>query len=146
KPLVPAVDQAIGHADLAIAIVRRDEELASAADARDDGIRQRRTQQIAFLRGRREPGTAERNAIERPQVLDLAATDVPASGAREIERAAPVERERGGRRDPAALARAAGLEALPAHVDLRRECRRPLQLAVAEERTAEQTTDRQWGR
>jgi hypothetical protein len=78
-----AVDQAVYHAHPAIAIERGHEDLAAAAPAAHLGVVERRAVEVARLGRGGEMGTAGLDAVERRQVVELAAA-VPPPGARQV--------------------------------------------------------------
>src|SRR5262249_5927235 len=116
------------HADLAVAVVRGHEQLAAAAHHADLRVGQGRPVEIALLRLRSQARPAGGNPVETPDVLDLAACEVPPPGAGQVEDASGIE---GEGRDRGAAARAALLariEPLSRHVDLDAEAGRDLEL------------------
>src|SRR5262249_25555411 len=121
--LRPAVDEPVEDTELAVTIEGRDEEIAAAASGRDLRAPERRPVEEARLVARGNWHAAGRDAVDRPEALDLAA-GVAASGPGEVERAAGVERRGRGGGNPKRPADATGLEAFAGHIRLDGETRR----------------------
>src|SRR4029450_11721845 len=84
QELRASVDQAVEHAHRAIAVERRQEELAALADDTHLRVGKWRPDLKPRLALRREAGAAGRNAIQPREVVGLAA-GVPAAAARQVE-------------------------------------------------------------
>jgi hypothetical protein len=73
EQLGAAVHHPVEHADLPVAIVGRDEQLALAPEDAHLWIRQRRPEEEARLGARGQVSAARGNPVEAPQILDLPA-------------------------------------------------------------------------
>jgi hypothetical protein len=118
-----SVGQPVEHADAPVAIEGGDEELAARAAGADLGVDERRAVEEAGLVLGRQPRAARRDAVERGEVVELAAA-VASAGARQVEGAGRIDRE--GRRGGDAAATRAGVapEALAGDIDAGGEARR----------------------
>src|SRR5260370_752446 len=115
--------EAVEHPHPAIAVEGGDEQVAARAAGADLRVDQRRAVEEARLGRRREPRAPCRDAVERGEVVELAAAVAP-PGAREVEGAGRIHREGGRRGDPASARPVVAAESLAGHVDAGREARR----------------------
>src|SRR5262249_14341340 len=119
KQLRAAVDHPVEHADLAIAIERGDEQLATVSDSAHLGIQEGRSVKVARLALAGESGSARRDPEERELVLGLAT--ISASASREIECAVGIEGEGGDGGNSARATTLARIESFTRDVDAHAE-------------------------